>query len=164
MPVKQRSIFAECLTLLKDINYDKKLALQTRQSGYFTQERVIAANKLWQYISSCKWCQSKRARDLVNVARMSDSQAATVLSISPSTVRSLRSYASRKIYSIIGKDCIAVIRNGNSNDLFKLCCKLHYHLYGYETASNWIPEKVMEMFLKNGRTSTQVYNLSQCPA
>ena len=113
MPVKQRSIFAECLTLLKDINYDKKLALQTRQSGYFTQERVIAANKLWQYISSCNWCQSKRARDLVNVARMSDSQAATVLSISPSTVRSLRSYASRKIYSIIGKDCIAVIRNGN---------------------------------------------------
>ena len=162
MPVKQRSIFAECLTLLKDINYDKKLALQTKQAGYFTPERVIAANKLWQYISSCKWCQSKRARDLVNVARMSDSQAATVLSISPSTVRSLRSYASRKIYSIIGKDCIAVIRNGNSNDLFKLCCKLHYHLYGYETASNWIPERVMEMFLKNGRTSTQVYNLSQC--
>ena len=48
MPVKQRSIFAECLTLLKDINYDKKLALQTRQAGHFTQERVIAANKLWQ--------------------------------------------------------------------------------------------------------------------
>lgn len=46
--------------------------------------------------------------------------------------------------------------------IFSSCAANSYHLYGNETASNWIPEKVMEMFLKNGRTSTQVYNLSQC--
>ena len=67
-------------------------------------ERKKVFFALYSYVLSCKWHDTIRTHDLMKNIRFSSADAAQHMGISPNTVRSARSSASNRLYSLFGKN------------------------------------------------------------
>lgn len=93
---------------------------------------------------------------------LSDSKAAEKMGVSSNTIRSMRSTASNKLFSLIGADCFDIIRCGSSEERSRLKYKLLMLVKGYDDIKRFIPKQIIDEALKVERTQDKEYSIKDC--
>ena len=107
-------------------------------------ERKKVFFALYSYVLSCKWHDTSRTHDLMKHIRLSSVDAAQHMGISPNTVRSARSSASNRLYSIFGKNVFEIIKSGSSSDLKEIYDLVYILSCGYDNAELVLPVSLIK--------------------
>ncbi len=95
---------------------------------------------------------------------MNSVDAAMRMDISPNTVRSARSAASNRLYSLFGKDVFRIIKSGNSADLNNLYDLVYILSCDYDSAELLIPADLIGWIMNYPRESVKKYSVEELSA
>lgn len=152
------------LSFFKQVERLSREMRQARRDGSeaFSPPAVHCFKLLFTYMMSCKWHDTRRNRELMTYITLSDSKAAEKMGVSSNTVRSMRSTASNKLFSLIGADCFDIIRCGSSEERNRLKYKLLMLVKGYDDIKRFIPKQIIDEALKVERTQDKEYSIKDC--
>ena len=134
------SFFKQFFRLRSDM-----IKAKSNGSGGFSTLAVKCTKMVYTYMMSCKWHDTRRNRDLMTCIELTDSKAAEKMGITTSGVRSMRSLASQKLFSILGEDCFDIIRFGDSKALHELYIRLILVSRGYDNIIEHLPKQLTDI-------------------
>lgn len=129
---------------------------------FVERKRVFSA--LCSYVLSCKWQDTARTHEMIRNINLNSVDAAMRMDISPNTVRSARSAASNRLYSLFGKDVFRIIKSGNSADLNNLYDLVYILSCDYDSAELLIPADLIGWIMNYPRESVKRYSVEELSA
>ncbi|MBQ8180629.1 MAG: hypothetical protein IJ010_01465 [Ruminococcus sp.] len=124
-------------------------------------ERKKVFFALYSYVLSCKWHDTIRTHDLMKNIRFSSADAAQHMGISPNTVRSARSSASNRLYSLFGKNVFQIIESGSSYELKGIYDLVYILSCNYDNAEHFIPISLIEEITAVPRECISQYSVEE---
>lgn len=137
------------------------LFLQQDNSDDAFPERKNVFSALQSYVLSCKWQNTPRTHDLMQSIRFSSVDAARYMEISPNTVRSARSAASNRLYSLFGKDVFKIIKSGSLVNLRELYDWVYSLSCDYDNVECFIPISLIDEITASPRKSVRQYSVEE---
>ena len=151
------SFFKQFFRLRDELNEARSLG-----TGEFTEKAGYCLKLVYTYMMSCKWHDTRRNRDLMTYIELPDSKAAEKMGLSANTVRSMRSVASNKLFTILGADCFDIIRFGDVEAQWQLACRLSVLNRGYDDMLSFLPMKLKDALFGAIRCSGGEFTLKEC--
>lgn len=122
--------------------------------------RLTALREMKTAVMSCAWCDTEKTRQMMRYIDMRAVDSAKYQGISPNTVRSARSKASKRLYGIFGDDVFEGIISGNRSICDRTVVLARVLTKGYDRIENFIPDTVIRTIESKGGFSENQYEIS----
>ena len=127
------------------------------------QKRYQLCLLLEGYVNSCRWCDTAKMHSMVYNINRPAPEVALESNVSSNTVRSVRSQASSKLYSIFSRDIFEQLKFGSKNDLEKVRINMTILLKGYISPEVFIPGELLNSMFKTLPTDeSEKFSLKDC--
>lgn len=123
--------------------------------------RLMALREMKTAVMSCAWCDTEKTRQMMRYINMRAVDSAKYQGISPHTVRSARSKASKRMYDIFGDDVFEGIISGDKSICDRTVVLARVLTKGYDRVENFIPDTVIRSIESKGCCSGNHYELSE---
>ena len=127
--------------------------------SYVELQRYVLA-LLWAFVKDCKWCDTIKAKLLVNTALLPPQEAAEIMGMNGSTVRSRRSQYSKRLYGILGTDIFSTIEYGTEEQLKALGYHLRYLNSDYSEPCKYLSESFVSA--ADNINDIQTFDVTDC--
>ncbi len=115
---------------------------------------------LLAFVKECKWCDTIKAKLLVNTALLPPQEAAEIMGMNGSTVRSRRSQYSKKLYGVLGTDIFSTIEYGTEEQLRTLGYHLRYLNSDYIEPCKYLSESFVSA--TDNINDIQTFDVTDC--
>lgn len=123
--------------------------------------RLMALREMKMAVMSCAWCDTEKTRQMMRYINMRAVDSAKYQGVSPHTVRSARSKASKRMYDIFGDDVFEGIISGDKSICDRTVVLARVLTKGYDRVENFIPDTVIRSIESKGCCSGNHYELSE---
>lgn len=122
---------------------------------------VKALSLLKGYVFSCAWCNTEKTRLLMRNIRKKAVDVAEITGVSANTVRSARSQASKKLFSIFGSDVFDGIKFGDKKVCNRTITIVRVLNEGYSDVENYIPDIILRELEKTPAVLDEQYDFPE---
>ena len=98
---------------------------------------------LKQFVNSCKWNDTEKTRLMIRNIHRRAVDTAKICNVSPHTVRSARSQASKKLFRLFGEDVFNKIMNGDRELCNRTLALIYAISFGYDRVENYMPDVLL---------------------
>lgn len=114
---------------------------EARSENYDLSLKTIGI--LRQFVFSCAWSDTEKTRQMMRNIHRRAVDAAEICKVSPHTVRSARSQASKKLFQMFGEDVFEKIIVGGKETCRKTMVLIEAIHQGYDRVENFIPDSLL---------------------
>lgn len=111
---------------------------EARSENYDLSLKTIGL--LRQFVFSCAWNDTEKTRQMMRNIHRRAVDAAEICKVSPHTVRSARSQASKKLFQMFGEDVFEKIIVGDKETCRKTMVLISAINQGYDRVENYMPD------------------------
>lgn len=137
------------------------LAESQEEREQYGKFRLTALREMKTAVMSCAWCDTEKTRQMMRYINMRAVDSAKYQGVSPHTVRSARSKASKRMYDIFGDDVFEGIISGDKSICDRTVVLARVLIKGYDRVENFIPDTVIRSIESKGCCSGNHYELSE---
>lgn len=119
--------------------------------------RLTALNEMKTAVMSCAWCDTEKTRQMMRCINMRAVDVEKYYDISQHTVRSARSKASKRLYSMFGDNVFEGIITGDKSICHRTITLSRALTRGYVRIENFIPDTVICSIERKGCCSENQY-------
>lgn len=123
--------------------------------------RLTALNEMKTAVMSCAWCDTEKTRQMIRCINMRAVDVEKYYDISQHTVRSARSKASRRLYSMFGDNVFDGIITGDKSICRRTITLSRALTKGYFRIENFIPDTVIRSIERKGCCSENQYQANE---
>lgn len=122
--------------------------------------RLTALREMKTAVMSCAWCDTEKTRQMMRYIDMRAVDSAKYQGVSPHTVRSARSKASKRLYSIFGNNVFEGIIGGDKKICNRTVVLARVLTKGYDRVENFIPDTAIRSIENKGCCSENQYEIA----
>ncbi|MCM1506446.1 MAG: hypothetical protein NC177_04845 [Ruminococcus flavefaciens] len=123
--------------------------------------RLTALNEMKTAVISCAWCDTEMTRQMIHYINMRAVDVEKYYDISQHTVRSARSKASRRLYSMFGDNVFDGIITGDKSICHRTITLSRALTKGYVRIENFVPNTVIRSIERKGCCSENQYQANE---
>lgn len=119
------------------------LAESSEEREQYSKFRLTALQELKSAVYSCIWCDTEKTRQMMRYIERRSVDVAKLSGVSPNTVRSARSKASKRLYNIFGENVFDGIICGDESICKRTIVLSKALRNGYDRIENFIPDTIL---------------------